>query len=62
MSCNGKKVQQMTRLKKIYVFEKKMTPRGLSVPRLYIYVYDHHFQKSSPLKLLGQSKPKEDVR
>ena len=35
--------------KKIYVYEKKIDPRGLSVP-------DHNIQKIS-LKPLGQSKP-----
>ena len=29
----------------------------LSVSQGYIHVYDHNIQTSSPLKLLGQSKP-----
>ena len=29
----------------------------LPLPRSYIHVYDHHFQRSFSLKPLGQSKP-----
>ena len=37
--------------------EKIFDPPGLPLPRGYIHVYEHHFQTSSPLKPLGQSKP-----
>ena len=30
----------------------------MALPRGYIVVYNHHFQTSSPLKPLGQSKSK----
>ena len=36
---------------------KNLDPRGLSAPGLYIHVYDHYFQTSSPRKPLGQSEP-----
>ena len=42
------------------VYEKKFTLGGclpLPLPRGYIHVYDHYFQISSSLKLLGQSTP-----
>ena len=35
-----------------------LSPGGwLPLPRGYIHIYDHNIQTSSPLKLLGQSKP-----
>ena len=38
--------------------KKTLTPGGcLPLPRGYIHVYYHHFQISSRLKSLGQSKP-----
>ena len=37
---------------------KNILPQGLSAPaRGYVHVYDHHFQSSSSLKPLAQSKP-----
>ena len=40
------------------VNEINLTPGGcLPLPRGYILVYDHHFQTSSTLKPLSQSKP-----
>ena len=43
---------------KIYVYEKKFDPREcLSLPLVYLHVYDHNIQTSSSLKLLGLLKP-----
>ena len=56
-SFSGENLQQRTWLDK-WVNEKKLTPGGcLPLPRGYMHVYDHHFQRSSSLKPLGQSKP-----
>ena len=47
-------MQQTSKLKKIYAFEKDLTPRGcLPLLQGYKHVYDHYFQSSS-LKPLGQ--------
>ena len=45
---------------RIFTFMKKEMFVGGCLPlsRGYIHVYDHNIQRSSSLKLLGQSKPK----
>ena len=54
----GKSCSKGLNLLNKYVNEKKLTPVAcLPLPRGYIHVYDHRFQRSFSLKLLGQSKP-----
>ena len=57
-SSNGKTCSKGLNWLNNCVNEKKLTPGGcLPLPRGHIHVYDHHFQRSSSLKPLGQSKP-----
>ena len=57
-SFNGGKLAAKDYIDNNTVNEKNFTPGGcVALPRGYILVYDHHFQTSSPLKPLGQSKP-----
>ena len=54
----GKTCRKWADGQNVYVYEKILSPGGcLPLPRGYIHVYDHNIQTSSPLKLLGQSKP-----
>ena len=58
-SLNGGKLAAKDYIYQIIMLMKQLTPGGwLSVPgRGYVQVYDHYFQTSSILKLLGQSMP-----